>query len=392
MASSSSAQTRGWEILFHGGCIRKVSDSRYVVKSSNASKWYVVCWRRGRWHCECAEHKNRPVACEHILAVLYLLRLPTVLLLNSDPEAFACPYHADASVIVSKGARHNKTGRVQVFMCKKCGRRFSSTLGFSKARHDPVVIVAAIDLHLKGLSTRQVQQHLEMIYGCDVTAMTVYNWVRRYTRLVADYAKQLRPGVGGHWHADEMSVRTKGSHAYLWNVLDRRTRFLLVSAFTRGRGEKEAKRILSKSLRLARKKPGRLVTDGLASYKRPVRSLKVRQHVSSPKFTDRTNNNLVERLHGTLRPRYDGLRALQGVRSGGHFADAMWLNYNFIRPHLALDGATPAEVAGIGTKARNKWHFLITAAHAKRKRRQKKKRKEDEKETGNRDSHTGTQE
>ena len=353
MTSSGSPHTRGLEIVFHGGCIRKVSDSRYLVKSRNTSRWYVVCWRRGRWHCECTEHKNGPATCEHVLAVLYLLRLPTVLLLNSNHEAFACPYHADASVIVSKGARHNKTGRVQVFMCKKCGRRFSSTLGFSKARHDPVVIVAAIDLNLKGLSTRQVQQHLEMIYGCDVTAMTVYNWVRRYTNLVADFVGRLRPRVGGQWHSDEMVIKTKGSRAYLWNVLDRRTRFLLVSTLTRGRGEKEAARILKEGLSTARKKPVRIVTDGLASYKRAVRSLKVRQHIRSPRFTDASNNNIVERLNGTLRTRYDVLRALGGVRSGAHLATGLQINYNYIRPHMGLAGSTPAEAAGIVTKGRN---------------------------------------
>jgi transposase-like protein len=295
--------------------------------------------------------------------------------MNTNYDAFTCPYDgSDASMIVSKGARHNKSGRVQVFMCKRCGRKFSSTQGFSKARHDPFLIVAAIDLYLTGLSTRQVQQHLEMMYGCEVTAMTVYNWVRRYTRLIANYAKTLQPRVGGQWHADEMNVKTRRAQAYLWNVLDRRSRFLLISALTRGRGEREAARILKGAFRFANKKPSRIVTDALASYRQPVKSLKVRQHVFGPRFSNPRNNNVIERLHGTLRTRYDRLGRLGGVRSGGGLAEGVWLNYNFIRPHLGLAGKTPAEAAGIGAKGRNKWHSLIVAARRKRQRKDNHKR------------------
>jgi putative transposase len=33
--------------------------------------------------------------------------------------------------------------------------------------------------------------------------------------------------------------------------------------------------------------------------------------------------------------------------------------YNFIRPHMGLKGATPAEAAGVGIKGENKWMGLI---------------------------------
>lgn len=33
--------------------------------------------------------------------------------------------------------------------------------------------------------------------------------------------------------------------------------------------------------------------------------------------------------------------------------------YNFIRPHMGLDGITPAEMAGVGIEGDNKWTKLI---------------------------------
>jgi hypothetical protein len=33
--------------------------------------------------------------------------------------------------------------------------------------------------------------------------------------------------------------------------------------------------------------------------------------------------------------------------------------YNFVRPHMGLEGATPAEVAGIGIEDENRWWGLL---------------------------------
>jgi hypothetical protein len=39
--------------------------------------------------------------------------------------------------------------------------------------------------------------------------------------------------------------------------------------------------------------------------------------------------------------------------------DEMRIYYNFIRPHMALDGKTPAEKSEIAKLEQNKWRDLI---------------------------------
>ncbi|MGD0396241.1 MAG: hypothetical protein ABSB26_04940 [Nitrososphaerales archaeon] len=36
-------------------------------------------------------------------------------------------------------------------------------------------------------------------------------------------------------------------------------------------------------------------------------------------------------------------------------AEGQRIHYNFVKPHTALEGQTPAEVAGIGVQSKNKW-------------------------------------
>ena len=40
----------------------------------------------------------------------------------------------------------------------------------------------------------------------------------------------------------------------------------------------------------------------------------------------------------------------------------MQIYHNYVRPHMALDGATPAEKAGIQIKGRDKWLTIIQNA------------------------------
>jgi hypothetical protein len=40
--------------------------------------------------------------------------------------------------------------------------------------------------------------------------------------------------------------------------------------------------------------------------------------------------------------------------------------HNYIRPHMALDGATPAERAGIKVEGENKWLTIIQNASRKK--------------------------
>jgi hypothetical protein len=69
------------------------------------------------------------------------------------------------------------------------------------------------------------------------------------------------------------------------------------------------------------------------------------------------NNNRVERLNDTLRER---TKVSRGWKTGKTpIAEGQRIHYNFVKPHMALDGKTPAEVSGMNIEGKNKWLTLI---------------------------------
>ena len=76
------------------------------------------------------------------------------------------------------------------------------------------------------------------------------------------------------------------------------------------------------------------------------------RHTQSEGIYERKNNNLSERLQGTLKERTKVMRGLHSRESGQRFLDGWVIDYNFFRPHLALKGKTPADAAGLDVPIR----------------------------------------
>jgi putative transposase len=68
----------------------------------------------------------------------------------------------------------------------------------------------------------------------------------------------------------------------------------------------------------------------------------------------------VERLHGTIRERNKVMRGLGNNGSSETVLEGFKIYYNFIRPHMGLNGKTPAEAADLPLQlGDNRWLSLI---------------------------------
>lgn len=133
--------------------------------------------------------------------------------------------------------------------------------------------------------------------------------MKKYVQLIKEYVDSLVPDVSGIWHSDEMTVNINGELQWIWNVMDNETRFWLASQITEQRQTVDARNVLAEARNTANVRPLAVVTDELHAYERAIRKefhtmRKPRtEHVRVPNIRNRSNNNMVERLNGTVRER-----------------------------------------------------------------------------------------
>jgi hypothetical protein len=76
------------------------------------------------------------------------------------------------------------------------------------------------------------------------------------------------------------------------------------------------------------------------------------------------NNNKRERLNGEIRDREKVMRGLKRPETPA--IPGYQIYHNYIRPHEALEGKTPAEACGIKVEGQDKWLTLIQNATRRR--------------------------
>ena len=94
---------------------------------------------------------------------------------------------------------------------------------FASFRFPPDVIVLAVRWYLRfGLSYRDVEELLAE-RGVEVVHVTVYRWVQRFTRLLAEAARPCRHAVGDRWFVDETYVKVAGRRRYVYRAIEDHT-------------------------------------------------------------------------------------------------------------------------------------------------------------------------
>jgi len=362
---------RALAIYAKGNQIKRVDSSTYRVKSQSGHGWYDVIKEGEEWQCLCKDFQFRgdKQPCKHIHSVLFSLTLrdsiitsPDTIPRSEETEPTECT-HCQSSQIVKRGIRKNQRGLTQIFWCKTCNRRFVVDLGFSKMKASPQIITASLDLFYKGVSLRKITDHVRQFYNLKVNCSTVLRWIQRYTELMDKYASDLVPKVSDKWHADETVENVNGKNRWLWNLLDSESRFLIASRLTKGRTDVDARNLFLDGLDRTNKAPTTIVTDGLVSYANAYdETLKYKgvKHIRKPRFVDLANNNRIERLHSSMRERTKVMRGFDSDSTASDRMQGYRLYYNFMRPHMALNGQTPAQAANLDLGlGRNKWKSMI---------------------------------
>lgn len=150
---------------------------------------------------------------------------------------------------------------------------------------------------------------------------------------------------------------------YLYSMMDEQTRFWIAQEVADTKYSADVRPLFQLAKQVAGKAPKTLVSDGAANFREAylkefyTSRLDTRtEHIRHVRLQGDYNNNKMERMNGEIRDRQTLEKADTPILA------RMRIYHNFVKPHMALKGKTPAEAAGIRVQGENKWLTLIQNA------------------------------
>ena len=236
---------------------------------------------------------------------------------------------------------------VQRYRCKDCRKDFRANGKATGQRMESELVGSAIQDYYDGKSYKKICEALEKEYDIpEPSKATVYEWVRDFTAEAVDEMKDHKATTGGDWVADELVIDVGGQKAYVWNVMDSQTRYILATHLSPRRDAAAARALFRKAMKAADKPPRTVTTDKWRAYIKPIKEiLPDARHMQSEGMRADINNNLSERLQGTIRERLKTMRGLDRIKSGQRYLDGWVIHYNLFRKHHSLRNQTPGSRA-----------------------------------------------
>ena len=234
---SIDRMTRG-AILAKENVISENADGTFSVPSQTVEEiMYLVRLIDGKWVCNCLDFKQRHEEiglCYHAHAVKFWIAAQVEIKQTPKPKVFAddtvqCPKCASIRVV-----KNGHDSGKQVFKCRDCSHKFREISLLKKAQYSPELVSLTLDLYFSGTSLRKISRIISDHYNIDIGHTTILSWIQKYVPKISEYVNSLEPRLSESWHADELFVKMQNgvdyrrnkSISFLWNVMDRKTRFL----------------------------------------------------------------------------------------------------------------------------------------------------------------------
>lgn len=271
------------------------------------------------------------------------------------PEKILCKWCGSDNCI-KKGIREG----VQEYLCQKCGRKFTNRDNPYGMRTTVEQIGASLDMYYKGESLSDIASHLEVTYHNPVDRSTIYRWLIKFTDEAVKLFNDVYPKVGDVWIADETVLQFAKINHWVFDCIDRDTRFLLASYMSPNRGTQQAKILMELAAKRACKIPRKIVTDSLKAYIDGIELVfgADTKHIQSSPFSEKDSTNIVERFQATIKERTKVLWGFKTPETAKLILAGFLIHYNYFRPHLALNKLTPAEYSGTIAPVKN-WTELV---------------------------------
>ena len=235
-----------------------------------------------------------------------------------------------------------------------------------RMRHPLHIVLAVLNYYFIANATmRKTSLLLSAVHNVYVSHVTISKWIKRFAPVFQAISEQLQKQINladsDEWHFDETYVKINGKHYYLWLAIDAETRFVLDFHLSPYRDSNSAHTLMKSCNDKFGAPRSAVVSDRYYAYAQPARLyFGNSNHIRVEDFHDVISNNLIEAFNGQFKAWYNPKRAFGSFESANRLIATFIYQFNFLRPHSALNNLTPAQVAGLNSskRCRDNW-FLI---------------------------------
>ncbi|MBU0466526.1 MAG: DDE-type integrase/transposase/recombinase [Nanoarchaeota archaeon] len=297
---------------------------------------------------------------------------------NKETKKTICPSCNGESIKKNGTRKTENRGNIQRYKCKECSFRFTIDDGFYRMRNTPQKITQSVDLFFRGISTRKVQEHLAIFHPHNASNVSIYKWVVKYSKMISKFTNSLKLKVGSEVQIDEMELHRRKSHKakkgvdknWFIDSIDPDTKFLISGEYSKTRGKRDIKAVVSKIKDKTGSQIETATTDGLLTYRKIIKSVwgynnKLRKHNVDHNRVNASKgegfNHPIERLHNNVRQRTKTMRGFHGsIHSANAILKGFGIYYNFITKHQTIK-CSPYELAcpDLKLEGNNRWLELI---------------------------------
>lgn len=233
---------------------------------------------------------------------------------------------------------------------------------FKHMRYPVGIVVTALSMFYLGKNSfRNISLILKTAFDVTVSHTTISNWCTKFAPLFDNIRLELLPCLdlnSDEWHADETVVKVNGVKHYLWFVVDSETRFVVAFHLSPHRDSPQAFFLFNEAAEHGQ--PTAIVSDRYAAYKVAVKSVfGSSRHIRVESFTDDISNNLIECFNKQFKAWYKTKQGFSSFACANNLISMFVFFFNFVRPHSALNGLTPAQVAGLKLTKKQKREYLL---------------------------------
>ena len=273
---------------------------------------------------------------------------------GNPASGIKCKY-CGSNQTVKYGSYHN----IQRRFCKNCQRKFADNDSPPNMRTPSVQIASALGMFYEGMSLNAIRTHLLQTFGSVISNSTIYEWILKYSKMAvaADRIYSTRQvkkssqalGHGPFWVTNETAIKIEGQTAWIWDVMDSWSRFLIASRLTFTRTAGDVKAVLETATERNGEVPGLIITDKLRTYPEGIEMAfgSDTMHVQATGSTVHPQANYIDRFYVPLRTRSKTLKGIKKTENAHLIISSCLVYYNFFRPNIGLGNAIPAYKAEV---------------------------------------------